>query len=87
MRTRRNWPIAGVAAVWFVTGVAFSHLIEPGVRVERVTLAQNTPALKFIPTGAGPHPVALLAHGAVSISELIFSHRSCYLSLVSGIHL
>src|SRR5882672_7985834 len=74
MRTRRSWIIAGVAAVCFVTGVALSHLIEPGVRVEKVTLAEDTPALKFIPTGAGPHPVALLAHGFASSKETLFRY-------------
>jgi len=54
----RNWIIAGVAAVCLITGVALSRVIEPGVRVEKVTLVEDTPALKFIPTGAGPHPVA-----------------------------
>jgi hypothetical protein len=53
MRTRRNWSIAGLAAVCLITGVALSHRVEPGVRVQKVTLAENTPALKFIPTGAG----------------------------------
>ena len=57
----RNWFIAGVAAVCFVTGIALSHLIEPGVRVEKVTFAKDTPALKFIPTDAGPHPVSVAA--------------------------
>ena len=37
----RNWIIAGVAAVCFVTGVALSRLVEPGVRVEKVTLAED----------------------------------------------
>src|SRR5882724_3787067 len=74
MRTRRNWFMTGVAAVGFITGVALSHLIEPGVRVEKVTLAEDTPALKFIPTGAGPHPVALLAHGYASSKETLFRY-------------
>ncbi|HEX4644354.1 MAG TPA: alpha/beta fold hydrolase [Verrucomicrobiae bacterium] len=74
MRTRRNWFIAGVTAACFVTAVALSHLIEPGVRVEKVTLAEETPALKFIPTGAGPHPVALLAHGYASSKEAFFRY-------------
>ena len=74
MRTRRNWFIAGVAAVCFVTAVALSHLIEPGVHVQKVTLAGETPALKFIPTGAGPHPVALLAHGYASSKEAFFRY-------------
>ena len=63
MEMSRNWIIAGVAAVCFVTGIALSHRIEPDVRVEKVTLAEETPALKFSPLGPGPHPVALLAHG------------------------
>ena len=57
--TRRNCFIAGVAAVCLVVGILLSHLIEPGVGVEKVTLAEKTPGLKFIPTNAGPHPVAL----------------------------
>ncbi|HXA44201.1 MAG TPA: hypothetical protein VNZ25_01745 [Candidatus Angelobacter sp.] len=41
----RNWIIAGAAAVCFVTGVALSHQIEPGVSVQKVTLTEETPAL------------------------------------------
>jgi len=41
-----NGIIAGVAAVCLITGVALSHRIEPGVRVEKVALAQDKPALK-----------------------------------------
>ena len=74
MRTRRNWFIAGVAAVCFVTGVALSHRIEPGVRVQKVTLAEDTPALKFLPARPGPHPVALLAHGYASSKETLFRY-------------
>src|SRR6266480_1130428 len=72
MRARRNWIIAGVAAVCLITGVALSHRVEPGIRVEKVTLAQDTPALRFMPTGAGPHPVALLAHGLHGSKETLF---------------
>jgi pimeloyl-ACP methyl ester carboxylesterase len=54
--------------------VALSHLIEPGVHVQKVTLAEDTPALKFIPTGAGPHPVALLAHGYAGSKETLFRY-------------
>jgi hypothetical protein len=74
MRTRRNWFIAGVAAVCFVTAVAGSYLIEPGVRVQKVTLAECTPALKFLPTTPGPHPVALLAHGYTGSKETLFRY-------------
>ena len=70
----RNWIIAGAAAICVVTGAALSHVIEPGVRVEKVTLAEQTPALKFIPTSAGPHPVALLAHGYASSKEALFRY-------------
>ena len=70
----RNWITVGVAAVCFLSGVALSHLIEPGVRVEKVTLAEETPALKSVPTGAGPHPVALLAHGYTGSKEMLFRY-------------
>ncbi len=69
-----NWVIAGVAAVCFITGIALSHLTEPGVRVQIITLAEGTPALEFIPTGPGPHPVALLAHGYASSKEALFRY-------------
>ena len=74
MRTRRNWIIAGIAAICLITGVALSYRIEPGVRVEKVTLAKETPALKFSPVGPGPHPVALLAHGYASSKEAFFRY-------------
>src|SRR6516225_8669452 len=74
MPAYRNWLIAGVAAVCLVLGVALSHWVEPGVRVQKVTLAGDTPALKFIPAGPEPHPVALLAHGYASSKEALF----CY---------
>jgi hypothetical protein len=69
---QRNWIIAGVATVCLIAGVALSHRVEPGIRVEKVTLAQNTPALRFMPTGAGPHPVALLVHGYAASKETSF---------------
>ena len=74
MRTRRNWFIAGIAAVCFVTAVAISHLMEPGVHVQKVTLTEGTPALEFLPAGPGPHPVALLAHGFASSKETLFRY-------------
>ena len=66
----RNWIIAGVAAVCFITGVALSHVIEPGVRVEKVMLTRNTPALRLFPATAGPHPIALRAHRATGSKEM-----------------
>src|ERR1043165_6981866 len=66
-----RWLVAAAIAV-LIFGVFLSRVMEPGVRVEQVTLTNGTPALKFIPTGAGPHPVALLAHGYASSKEALF---------------
>ncbi len=71
---RKNQIIAGVAAVCLITGVALSHRVEPGVRVQKVTLAEDTPALEFIPAGLGPHPLALLAHGYAAWKETLFRY-------------
>src|SRR6185436_9174693 len=68
----RNWIIAGVAAVCFITGVALSHVIEPGVRGEKIMLTGNTPAIRLSPATPGPHPIALLAHGATGSKENLF---------------
>lgn len=75
---RKNWIIAGVAAACFVIGTILSHRIEPGVRVQKVTLVENTPALQFLPVGAGPHPVALLAHGYMSCKENLFRYGEAF---------
>src|SRR5213596_4221435 len=68
----RNSIIAGVAAVCLVTGAALSHRIEPGVRVEKIMLTTNTPALRIFPATPGPHPIALLAHGNGGSKEMLF---------------
>src|SRR2546426_7983149 len=68
----RNWIIAGVAAVCLVTGAALSHRIEPGVRVEKIMLTTNTPALRLFPATPGPHPIVLLAHGNLASKEMFF---------------
>src|ERR1041385_3931808 len=68
-----RWVITATIAV-LILGAILSRLIEPGVRVERVTLAENTPALKFSPAGPGLHPVALLAHGYASSKEALFRY-------------
>src|SRR4030095_7319073 len=68
----RNWIVVGVAAVCFATGVALSHVIEPGVRVEKIMLTTNTPALRLFPAIPGPQPVALLAHGNGGSKEMLF---------------
>jgi hypothetical protein len=74
MPASRNWLIAGIAVVFLVTGIALSHRIEPGVCIQKVTLAEDTPALKFIPAGPEQHPVALLAHGYASSKEAMFRY-------------
>jgi hypothetical protein len=74
MSKRNKWIITGLATACFVTGVAISHSIEPGVRVQKLTLADGTPALKFLPAGPGPHPVALLAHGFAGSKETLFRY-------------
>ena len=70
----RNWIIAGVAPVCLVTGAALSHRIEPGVRVEKIMLTTNTPALRLFPATPGPHPIVLLAHGNGGSKETLFRY-------------
>ena len=70
----RNWIITGITAVCLAVGIALSHRIEPGVRLQQVTLTEETPALKFVPAGRGPHPVALLAHGYTGSKESLFRY-------------
>ena len=69
-RTNR-WDIATAIAA-LIVGAILSHVIEPGVRVEKVMLTSNTPALQFSPATPGPHPIALLAHGATGSKENCF---------------
>jgi predicted dienelactone hydrolase len=56
-------------------GAALSHVVEPGVRVEQMMLATNTPALRLFPATPGPHPIALLAHGNGGSKENALSFR------------
>jgi len=74
LTTRANRIIAAASIICFAVGLVLSHLIEPDVRVQKVTLAEETPALKFIPAGPGPHPVALLAHGYAASKETLFRY-------------
>ena len=71
---RNNRFISAASIICFVFGLALSHRIEPGVRVQKVTLAEETPALEFLPAGPGPHPVALLAHGYAGSKETLFRY-------------
>jgi pimeloyl-ACP methyl ester carboxylesterase len=49
-----------------------SRVIEPGVRVEKVMLTANTPAIRLFPATPGPHPIALMAHGNGGSKEMLF---------------
>ena len=69
-RTNR-WVIATAIAI-VIVGAILSRVIEPGVRVEKVMLTANTPALRLSPATPGPHPIALLAHGATGSKENLF---------------
>jgi hypothetical protein len=70
----RDGIIAGAAAVCFITGVALSHVIEPGVRVEKIMVTTNTPALRLFPATPEPHPIVLLAHGNGGSKETLFRY-------------
>src|SRR6266498_5804167 len=69
----RRW-IVVAAIISLGAGAALSHVIEPGVRVEKVMLTTNTPALRLFPTTPGPHPIALLAHGNGGSKETLFRY-------------
>ena len=64
--------ITAAATICFIAGVSLAHRLAPGIRVEKVILTGETPALKFIPAGDGSHPVALLAHGYSATKETLF---------------
>src|SRR3954465_6791514 len=66
----RIWIIAGVVAL--ILGALLSRVIEAGVRVEKIMLTPNTPALRIFPATPGPHPIALLAHGNGGSKEMLF---------------
>jgi pimeloyl-ACP methyl ester carboxylesterase len=69
-RSNRWLVAAGVAAL--ILGAILSRVIAAGVHVEKVMLATNTPALRLFPAAAGPHPIALLAHGNGGSKEMLF---------------
>src|ERR1041385_819445 len=69
---RNNRLIVAAAIICLAVGAALSHVIEPGVRVEKIMLTTNTPALRIFPAMPGPHPKALLAHGGGGSKEMLF---------------
>ena len=72
MKTHAHRWIVVAAIISVGAGAALSHVIEPDVRVEKIMLTTNTPALRFFPATPGPHPIALLAHGAGGSKEMLF---------------
>src|SRR5437773_12277423 len=72
MSTRANRWVITAASAALIFGAILSRVIEPGVRVEKVMLTPNTPALRLFPATPGPHPIALLAHGATGSKENMF---------------
>ncbi len=52
--------------------MVLSRLVEPGVTVDKVVLAGNTPAIHLCSRAPGLHPLALLAHGVTASKETLF---------------
>src|SRR3954470_8359360 len=69
----KHWVIATAIAA-LILGTILSRLIEPGVRVEKIMLAGNTPALRLFPITPGPNPIVLLAHGNGGSKEMLFRY-------------
>jgi pimeloyl-ACP methyl ester carboxylesterase len=72
MKTHAHRWIVVAAIISVGAGAALSHVIEPGVRVEKIMLTTNTPALRIFSATPGPHPIALLAHGNGGSKEMLF---------------
>src|SRR6476646_10430230 len=72
MGARAHQWIVVAAIISLGAGAALSRVIDPGVRVEKLTLTANTPALRIFPATPGPHPIALLAHGNGGSKEMMF---------------
>lgn len=66
-----RWVIAAAIAA-LIVGAMLSRVIEPGVRVAKIMLTPNTPALRIFPATPGPHPIAILAHGNGGSKEMFF---------------
>lgn len=74
-----GWIVAAAIAV-LIVGAILSRAVEPGVRVKKVMLTTNTPALRIFPATADLavgvtkdlHPIALLAHGNGGSKEMMF---------------
>jgi len=66
-----HWIVAAAIAA-LILGAMLSRVIEPGVRVKKIMLTANTPALRLFPATPGPHPIVLLAHGDGASKEMLF---------------
>ncbi len=64
--------MAAGAGAGLIAGTLLARLIEPGVGIEKVILAGNTPTIPLFPKTSGLHPVALLAHGVTASKETMF---------------
>ena len=67
-----RWALRAIGQGATMPLVGALRMSEPGVRVEKVMLTANTPALRLSPATPGPHPIALLAHGATGSKENLF---------------
>jgi hypothetical protein len=72
MNSRPHGWIVVAAIISLGAGAILSHVIEPGVCVEKLMVTPNTPALRVFPATPGPHPIALLAHGGTGSKEDLF---------------
>ncbi|HKQ37502.1 MAG TPA: alpha/beta fold hydrolase, partial [Verrucomicrobiae bacterium] len=71
MIARTRWSVAAAIAA-LILGAMLSRVIDPAVRVDKIMLATNTPALRILPATTGPHAKVLLAHGCVGSKENLF---------------
>lgn len=76
LRANRWIVLASLASL--VAAIALSRQVEPGVRVEKLTLPGKTPAIRLSPTAPGPHPVALLGHGVTASKETLFRFAEAF---------
>ena len=72
MSARTNRWVTAVAIAALILGAILSRVIDPGVRVEKIMLTTNTPAIRLFPATPGPHPKVLLAHGCTGSKEMLF---------------
>jgi hypothetical protein len=72
MSPRANGYLVVAAIAVLILGIVLSRVVEPGLRVERVMLIGNTPALRVFPATSPPHSIALLLHGGTGSKENLF---------------